>query len=152
MAVDLKLTPGFGPGPQAATPFGQTMRCPASVFLPPSSCPPITPKDPTGWKPWLEYPSGFLVNFWPFDGFLSRGEEGFESAAGQERKQAQSCMKEEIAKIPRPDMSQAGKAYVYIDFNHGWVGGRKQLITGYDKSETELTICKLGRLLSAILK
>ena len=26
-------------------------------------------------------------------------------------------MKEEIEGIPRPDMSQAGKAYVYIDFN-----------------------------------
>ena len=31
-------------------------------------------------------------------------------------------MKEEIEEIPRPDMSQAGKAYVYRDFN-GWVGG-----------------------------
>ena len=35
-----------------------------------------------------------------------------------------AAMKEEIEGTPRPDMSQAGKAYVYIDFN-GWVGGRK---------------------------
>ena len=46
IAVDLRLTPGFGPGPQAVTPFGQTMRCQASVVLPPSSCP--SPKDPAG--------------------------------------------------------------------------------------------------------
>ena len=63
-----------------------------------------------------------------------------------------AAMKEEIEKIPRPDMSQAGKAYVYIDFNHGWVGGRKQLISGYDESEVDFTICNIGRLLSAILK
>ena len=31
-----------------------------------------------------------MVIFWPFDGFLNRGE-GFESAAGQERTRAQSC-------------------------------------------------------------
>ena len=37
-------------------------------------------------------------------------------------------------------MSKAGKAYLSIDLNHGWVGGRKQLITGYDKSETELNL------------
>ena len=60
-------------------------------------------------------------------------------------------MKEEIEENPRPDMSRASKAYVYIDFN-GWVGGRKQLITGYDKSETVLTICKLVNLLSEIFK
>ena len=28
-----------------------------------------------------------------------------------------AAMKEEIEKIPRPDMSQAAKTYVYIDFN-----------------------------------
>ena len=38
-AVDLRLTPGFGPGPQAATPSGQ--RSPASFLLPP-------PKGPAG--------------------------------------------------------------------------------------------------------
>ena len=67
-----------------------------------------------------------------------------------------AAMKEERedSETVRPDMSQAGnlKAYVYIDFNHWWVGGRKQLIAGYDKSETKLTIRKLGRLLSAIFK
>ena len=46
----------------------------------------------------------------------------------------------EIEEIPRPDLSQARKAYVYMDFNYGWVGGRKQLITGYDKSETDLSM------------
>ena len=48
-------------------------------------------------------------------------------------------------------MSQAGKAYVYIDSN-GWVGRRKQLIAEYDKSETVLTICKLVCMLSEIIK
>ena len=52
-AVDLthhlRLTPGFGPGPQAATPFGQTMRCPASIVLPPSSC--FPPKIPQARSP-----------------------------------------------------------------------------------------------------
>ena len=70
---------------------------------------------------------------------------------GQERTQVRAAMKEEIEEIPRPDMSQAGKAYVYIDFN-GWVRGRKQLITGYDKSETVLTIRKLVCTLSDIFE
>ena len=88
IAVDLRLTPGIGPGPQAVTPFGQTMLCPASVVLPPSSCP---PQRSNRLEALLEYPSWFMVIFWPFDGFLNRGEEGFESALGQERTQVQGC-------------------------------------------------------------
>ena len=63
-----------------------------------------------------------------------------------------AAMKEEIEEIPKPDMSQAGKACIYVDFNHAWVGGRKQLITECDKSETVLTICKLLCLLLEIFK
>ena len=98
MAVDssLRLTPGFGPGPQAVTPFSQTMRCPASVVMPPSSYPPqrsnrleaLVCTHPSSWN-FL----GHLMVFW----IVGRRVLSLQRVKKGHKRRA--AMKEEIKEI-----------------------------------------------------
>ena len=129
---------------------GQTMLCPASVVLPPSSCPSPTIQQARSLvRVPIRVHGNFLAIWWFF---WIVGRRVLSLHWVKKEHKCSAAMKEEIEEIPKPDMSQAGKACIYVDFNHAWVGGRKQLITGYYKSETVLTICKLVCLLPEIFK